>query len=131
MDINILKECGQRSLEGTMRFPQVVARLAATNVERYYADLVRLEKTYYDAAGDAHLVAMDFSPPQPIAHTFATGAIVAAIRQIQQNEIDYREFLRRIIAAGCVAYVVFIAGRRAIYFGRGGEFHVEMFPGPA
>jgi hypothetical protein len=31
------------------------------------------------------------------------------------------------MAAGCVGYFVQIAGRRAIYFGRNGEFHVEQF----
>jgi len=32
------------------------------------------------------------------------------------------------MAAGCVGYFVQIAGRRALYFGRNGESHVELFP---
>jgi uncharacterized protein YbcV (DUF1398 family) len=127
MDTNILNECGRLSLEGRITFPEVVARLSATGVERYHADLVRREKTYYDASGRAHVEPMAFDTP-PIAAAFAADGIVAAIRAIQRNEMEYRAFLSRIMSAGCVGYFVFIAGRRAIYFGRGGELHVEQFP---
>lgn len=29
---------------------------------------------------------------------------------------------------GCVGYHVSLAGRRAVYYGRSGETHVEQFP---
>jgi uncharacterized protein YbcV (DUF1398 family) len=31
--------------------------------------------------------------------------------------------------AGCVSYFVSLAGRRAVYYGRTGDEHVEWFPG--
>src|SRR5688572_23895805 len=120
MDTNILNECGRLSLEGRITFPQVVARLAQTGVERYRADLVRLEKTYYDAPGASHVERMDIAR-LAIGATFSQDDIVTAIRLSQQGAIDYQEFLRRVTAAGCVGYFVFITGRRAVYFGRGGE----------
>jgi hypothetical protein len=40
----------------------------------------------------------------------------------------YPEFLRLSRAAGCVGYVVWLAGRHVTYFGRRGETHVEHFP---
>jgi uncharacterized protein YbcV (DUF1398 family) len=51
------------------------------------------------------------------------------VRAIQQRQIGYAEFLRRIMAAGCASYEVFIGGRQAIYFGRDGDHHIEPFPG--
>ena len=53
---------------------------------------------------------------------------MAAVKAIQRSEIGYAEFLRRIMAAGCSHYEVFIAGRKAMYFGRDGEFYTEPFP---
>jgi uncharacterized protein YbcV (DUF1398 family) len=38
------------------------------------------------------------------------------------------EFLRRIMGAGCAHYEVYIQGRKAVYFGRDGEFYIEPFP---
>ncbi len=37
--------------------------------------------------------------------------------------------MKRSAAAGVIAYWAFLTGRKVIYFGRKGEFHVEEFPG--
>lgn len=36
-------------------------------------------------------------------------------------------FPRRIVSSGCSHYEVFISGRKAMYFGRDGEFYTEPF----
>ena len=51
------------------------------------------------------------------------------MRQSQRGEHTYVDFLRKTMAAGCVGYCVHIRGRRALYFGRDGDVHVERFPG--
>lgn len=35
---------------------------------------------------------------------------------------------RKILEAGCVYYIAYLAGQRVAYFGRGGEAHIEPFP---
>ena len=57
--------------------------------------------------------------------------MTATVKAIQREEIGYAEFLRRIMAAGCSHYEVFISGRKAMYFGRDGEFYTEDFPAKA
>jgi uncharacterized protein YbcV (DUF1398 family) len=52
----------------------------------------------------------------------------STLKSIQRGEIGYAEFLRRIMDAGCSHYEVFISGRKAMYFGRTGEFYIEPFP---
>jgi hypothetical protein len=42
--------------------------------------------------------------------------------------VMYPEFKRLSQRAGCVGYVVWIAGRHVSYHGRRGEVHVERFP---
>jgi uncharacterized protein YbcV (DUF1398 family) len=54
--------------------------------------------------------------------------IKASIRAVQHGEIGYAEFLRQIIQAGCSTYMVFLQGRKVIYFGQDGAFHIEKFP---
>jgi uncharacterized protein YbcV (DUF1398 family) len=108
-------------------FPEVVKALMAAGVERYHADLVCSTKTYYMPDGEFEILpchavgtaAKDFDPK----------AVEAAIRAIQAQTIKYREFCKRIAAAGCVGYFVSFAGRRAVYYGRTGDSHVEWFPG--
>ena len=60
---------------------------------------------------------------------FSAEGVEKAVRAIQRQQIAYREFCRLIADAGCVGYFVSLAGRRAVYYGRTGDEHVEWFPG--
>lgn len=123
----IVQECTQGSDVGRLTFPQVVGKLMQAGVERYHADLCRGERTYYLPSGESCVVTAAKNDGAP-AQTFSPSGIDAALRAVQSRSIAYREFCERILAAGCVDYVVSLAGRRAVYFGRGGETHVEPFP---
>jgi uncharacterized protein YbcV (DUF1398 family) len=72
---------------------------------------------------------LPLAAPPPIGERFAEREVQQAIAAIQRREIEYPEFLRRIMAAGTTSYAVFLKGRKAVYFGRYGDFHVEPFPG--
>jgi len=87
-----------------------------------------MEKTYYMPCGETHSEKIEFKGPA-ITQDFSHEAVVAAIRSSQRQEINYVEFLERILKAGTTRYIVFLAGKKAIYYGRKGEFHVENFPG--
>jgi uncharacterized protein YbcV (DUF1398 family) len=123
----VMTECSKRSDENSMTFPEVVATLMGVGVERYHADLSRSEKTFYMPGGESFV-----TPSAPVgaeaAREFSAESVSAAVRAIQQRQIDYAEFCRRIARAGCVGYVVSLTGRRAVYCGRTGENYVEMFP---
>lgn len=128
LDVDIIVATNLGSFKERMPFPEVVRRLAAIGVERYYADLVRAEKTYYGANGASHREPfLDYAPAPP-AVEFDANAIRDAIATIQGGAIDYPAFLGRILAAGCAFYTVHIRGQRAIYTGRDGDSHLELFP---
>jgi len=122
--------CVDGSDRGTMRFPEVVSRLAAAGVERYVADLVRGDKTFYRPDGASAVVASEPLARVPAARFDAAG-VDTAIRAVQAGTVTYGQFCAAIGDAGCVGYLVSLAGRRAVYFGRTGETHVEPFPGAA
>ncbi len=123
----VIQECTRRSDESSITFPEVVMKLMNVGVEQYHADLVRSEKTYYLPNGE-NLVTPADRPEGTAPQAFSADAVQGAVRAIQRGEIDYAEFCRRIVAAGCVSYVVSIAGKRAIYSGRTGDCYVERFP---
>jgi uncharacterized protein YbcV (DUF1398 family) len=130
MDTNvkaIMEECSKGSDEERLTFPQVVGKLATAGVERYYADLCRNEKTYYMPDGTSQVIPSPSHNALPVRE-FSPPDVSAAVRTIQAGKIGYREFCARIAAAGCVGYVVTLAGRRAVYYGRTGEEFVEWFP---
>lgn len=128
--INVVQECTEASDQERVTFPEVVMKLAQAGIERYHADLMRAEKTYYLPSGESHRV-----PAGEIAATAATEFtaedVAAAVRAIQQQRIQYREFCERIVKAGCVGYMVSLAGRRAVYYGRTGDSYIEPFPNTA
>lgn len=130
MNTDTIAECMKLSFADTP-FPQVVQRLVGAGVASYTADLMKLRNTYYGSAGDAYDEALPLQEGPAIAPAFDTAAVAASVKAIQRGEIGYDAFLRRIMGAGCSRYEVFIGGRKAMYFGRDGEFYTEPFPAKA
>jgi uncharacterized protein YbcV (DUF1398 family) len=127
MNTATIAECMTLSFADTP-FPQVVQRLVGAGVRSYTADLVKLRNTYYDGNGEAYDEALPLKDGPVIAPAFDASAVAATVKSIQRGEIGYAEFLRRIMMSGCSHYQVFIAGRKAMYFGRDGDFYTEPFP---
>lgn len=128
--IETMRECTEASDQERITFPEVVMKLMQAGVERYHVDLLRAEKIYYLPSGESHReTAADVNAVPPTA--FTPEGVAAAVRAIQQQKIKYREFCERIAQAGCVGYMVSLAGKRAVYYGRTGESYVEPFPSAA
>ena len=128
MNTQILEECTDRAFQNKITFPETVQKLTEAGIERYCADLVTLQKIYYTPAGEHYTAQLPLKRFPPIAAAFSETGVQSAIKASQRGEIDYPEFLRRIMTAGTVYYDIFIQGRKAIYTGRNGDFHVEKFP---
>jgi uncharacterized protein YbcV (DUF1398 family) len=124
----VVEECTAASDASRMSFPEVVGRLTSAGVERYHADLVRSEKTYFLPDGESRVIPNAEISRAPAAE-FSAPSVEAAVHAVQRGEIDYRTFCERVLDAGCVGYHVHIAGRRVVYYGRSGDSHVEWFPG--
>jgi len=122
-----IQEAAQGSSEGRLHFGQVVAMLAQAGVESYACDYRAHKTTYYLPSGEALSIELEL-PEVPVADAFDVQGIKAAILGAQQGEVKYPQFKRLSLEAGCVGYVVWIAGRHVSYFGRKGEMHVERFP---
>jgi len=128
--IETLEQCARASDDGSLRFPEIVARLTEAGVDQYHADLVRAEKTYYLPDGTSHVLSC--APVNAaFAEAFDPDGVSAAVRASQAQQIDYAEFCERAAVAGCTGYFVSMAGRRALYLGRTAEACVEYFPGQA
>jgi len=128
MNAEILNQCASGSFDGTMLFPEIVAALTREGVEWYSANLLFRITTYYAADGTHHQVPWPPAALPPVADAFEDGQVAAAIRASQRHEVRYPEFLRHIAAAGAVYYTVHMKGKKALYFGRHGDFHIEPFP---
>lgn len=115
------------SLAGSGNFGEHVAALMRRGVESYRVDFRQRSSSYFMPSGEAHSVPLN-TVEAPIADAFDQPAIVAAIRGSQQGVVKFPEFVERVMGAGCVGYIVWIAGRHVAYFGRRGETHLEQFP---
>jgi uncharacterized protein YbcV (DUF1398 family) len=128
-----LTEVAQRCLEGaesnSMTFPEIVGTLMQTGFESYAIDFRRATAIYYLPDGESVVLPTHRSPVR-IAGAFDISAVQAAIREAQQlvPGYTYSGFCVKVMAAGCAGYIVSLAGRRAVYFGRTAETHVEHFP---
>lgn len=127
MNKEIISECLKASFADTP-FPVVMQKLASAGVVSYNTDLIAMRKTYYNAEVASIDEGLPLTHSPTIAAQFDGEAVQGAVKAIQRKEIGYEEFLRRIMKAGCSGYQVFFNGRKAMYFGRDGEFYTEAFP---
>ena len=125
----IAEECTAASEEDRMSFPQILGALSGVGIEGYFADLRRAVKIYYLPLGESIEIATGGATPA-VAEAFDSSAVAAAVRWAQAGAPDYsyKGFCERVMEAGCMGYLVSLPGRRAVYFGRTGETHVEHFP---
>jgi uncharacterized protein YbcV (DUF1398 family) len=126
--IAVMRLCSRGSVEGTLRFPDVVKKLVEAGVESYHADIYRHEKTYYMPGGSSHLEPEKDLPLFAVAHTFDMDGVKTAIRRVQKAETSYIEFMDQISMAGVAQYWVYLTGKKAVYVGRRGDAWTELFP---
>ncbi|MCR6660302.1 MAG: DUF1398 family protein [Asticcacaulis sp.] len=130
--ISVIQDCHEASESDRMNFPQILEKFHFVGIEGYSVDYRRSAKTYYQPDGES--LDLSFAPLEvPVAATFDSGRLQAAIREAQANAAGYtyRSFCRKVMLAGCAGYIVSIPGRRVLYFGRTAEIHIEHFPGQA
>lgn len=127
------KACARQSLdaaEGDMKtFPEIVGTLMQAGFESYAVDFRRASAIYYLPSGES-LELSAHADDRRVEAAFDAAALQAAIGEAQTLApgYTYKGFCRKAKAAGCAGYMVSFLGRRAIYFGRTGETHVELFP---
>jgi uncharacterized protein YbcV (DUF1398 family) len=127
MNIKVAEECSKLSEEEKITFPEVISRLDKAGIESYIANMLMSNKIYYNQ-NEAHEVHLNIKAERKVAAAFNRDNVVQALRDIQAQKIGYQEFLKRIMNAGVIYYLVFIKGRKAIYMGRNGEQYIEEFP---
>jgi len=121
---NMINECAKKQLP----FPKVIECLTEIGIERYYTDLIKMEKTYYSCDNESYVESMLMEPPLKVADKFDENKLIESIRASQRGEINYHTFLKNIAVAGVASYMVYIAGKQVSYAGRHGEVYVEKFP---
>jgi uncharacterized protein YbcV (DUF1398 family) len=126
---DIAEGCKVAAEENKMSFPEIVQQLAQAGFEGYFVDFRRSIVTYYLPDGESvELSTHDIKAP--VAASFDATSIQSAIREAQKQVegYTYKSFCEKTKAAGCAGYMVSFSGRRAVYFGRTAETHVEHFP---
>ena len=124
---SLIRETLNASNEGRSHFGQVVGALVSAGVESYAVDYRTGRVTYYMPCGET-LTLEQASANSEIAVEFSGSAVKEAILGAQRGEVMYPQFKQLSQAAGCVGYIVWLAGRQVTYYGRKGETHVERFP---
>lgn len=126
---SVAEKCMNAAYDGSISFPEIVGTLIENGFESYHVDYLRNSTTYYLADGEG----FELTAPQndtPVAKEFDVLSIQSAIRDAQQKVegYTYKGFCDKVMAAGCVGYIVSFLGRRVVYFGRTAEMHIEHFP---
>lgn len=124
--IAVATACRDGAESGAMTFPQIVAALGEAGFESYAIDFRRASAIYYGEDGDSVALTAHRVRTQ-VAARFDGAAMQAAIGEAQSLAPGYT-YIGFCEKAGCAGYVVSLSGRRAVYFGRTAETHVELFP---
>jgi uncharacterized protein YbcV (DUF1398 family) len=124
-----IQEAARATLEGTLPFPAIVAKLIEAGVEYYHVDYVGGCKRFYSAEGVCVVTVIAYEGLPAVAAELDVVALRENIRDSQQRGQHYRDFTRRAMRAGVQGYYAFLRGQRVTYLGRAGDQHTEWFPG--
>jgi uncharacterized protein YbcV (DUF1398 family) len=125
----IAQSCLDGAESNAMTFPEIVGTLMQAGFESYVIDYRRSMATYFLPDGDSVELPTKHGS-SPIAPKLDSASVRSAIKEAQQlvPGYTYAGFCAKVMAAGCVGYIVSFSGRRAVYFGRDADIHVEHFP---
>lgn len=129
MNADAVYELARITLSGALPFPEIVKRLIAEGVEYYHVDYVSLQFTFYGSGGGVVVAPLALDGLPVVASDFNLPELRAVILDSQKNGQKYPQFSARAMAAGVQGYYAFLRGQRVTYLGRGGDHHVEWFPG--
>lgn len=129
MDADAVSALARATLDGSMPFPRIVGELMAHGVEYYHVDYASRSFTFHSAAGSVVTAVLPFEGLPSIATEWDATALQTAILDSQQHGQKFRQFCERAMLAGVQGYFAFLRGKRVTYLGRGGDQHVEWFPG--
>ena len=112
-----------------MAFPQIVGALMDAGFESYQVDFRRAAAVYYLPDGDS-IELPTHRVKAMVSADFDAQALQVAISEAQRQVpgYSYAGFCAKAVKAGCAGYIVSFSGRRALYFGRTADTHVEPFP---
>ena len=128
IDTEIIQECTRLSFEEVGAFPEVIKRLSASGIERYRADLIRREKTYYDTHGNSHIESQPLEL-YPVSDKFSESDLKVALQVVQNRKIGYREFVTKIMTAGVASIRCFSPGGEQSTSGGTATFTWNCFRG--
>lgn len=129
MDADAVSSLARATLDGSLPFPKIVGELISQGVEYYHVDYASNSFTFYSAAGATVTAALPFEGLPSVSTEWDASALKAAIIDSQQHGQKFRQFCERAMLAGVQGYFAFLRGQRVTYLGRGGDHHVEWFPG--
>jgi uncharacterized protein YbcV (DUF1398 family) len=127
--IRVARTCLDGAENNAMTFPDIVGTLMQAGFESYAIDYRRSMATYFLPDGGSVALPTRHGG-SPIAARLDVLAVQSAIMEAQKlvPGYTYAGFCGKVMAAGCAGYIVSFTGRRAVYFGRDAEIHVERFP---
>jgi uncharacterized protein YbcV (DUF1398 family) len=125
----VAEYCLRAAESNSLSFPEIVGKLMQAGFESYSIDFRRATATYYLPDGESVVLATH-RHHTPIAAALNVAALRAAIEEAQHSASGYTYlgFCEKVMTGGCAGYLVSFSGRRAVYFGRTAETHVEPFP---
>ncbi|MGE5084689.1 MAG: DUF1398 family protein [Bacillota bacterium] len=126
MEAENTKDASDFSFTSRMAFSSLIMTLEKMGVESYHVDMAQQSTCYQMLNGE--VMSESFYFDGKIAQDFDDGEIRSAILDIKQNHLEYKEFLKRIMNAGIVNYVIYLKGRKIIFYGRNGDSYIENFP---
>lgn len=127
MNKAIIQNLIDNALARKITFSQILATLATEEVESYHVDFLRDEYRYYAKNGESYVTGVPLIH-DTVAHEFFTEKLQDINHRVQTGQAGYPDFVKEGAAACCAYYIVYVNGRKVLYFGRNGDEYIQNLP---
>ncbi|WP_394561131.1 hypothetical protein [Aquipseudomonas alcaligenes] len=119
----VIEHCTNALNYGRASLAQIISKLGEAGIESCHVDYRIPALIFYAAEGDSYSLPLSSPDEQPIAMSFDCPALQSALDTASRGDLDFPEFKRCTLEAGCIGFFIWLDGWHATFLGRHGEIH--------
>ncbi|HSC83359.1 MAG TPA: hypothetical protein VLC30_07040 [Pseudomonas sp.] len=124
----VIEHCSNALNQGCANLAQVIDRLGEAGIESCHADYRIPALIFYAPSGASYSLPLP-ACDKSIANGFDHSALQHALEVEHNGGMDFPEFTRRTLEAGCIGFFLWLEGWHATFLGRHGEIHDALLEG--
>ncbi|QDK36356.1 hypothetical protein [Bdellovibrio sp. NC01] len=124
MEPEILRTATDQTLSNQISFEDMCDKFLRAGIESAHVDLFAKRITFHTPEAHVYEESFYFEGPR-VADIFSEEKIILDFKSLLLRKLSLHEFFNFIMLAGVTGFTIYLLGKKVLFFGRRGEYHLE------